>query len=134
MTKDIMHMDKKRCAELMAQILVEGEAILKEHVLTYDEILMHILVGELLTEPLFELLKENRDKDLILKYCDFIELMWCEGDEYVVNVVDVTILERLSDDEAVWKQFGTYISEEFKRYINEEQIPNNLMMPHNYLV
>ena len=134
MTKDIMHMDKKRCAELMAQISVEGETILKEHVLTYDEILMHILVGELLTEPLFELLKENRDKDLILKYCDFIELMWREGDEYVVNVVDVTILERLSDDEAIWKQFGTYISEEFKKYINEEQIPNNLMMPHNYLV
>ena len=44
------------------------------------------------------------------------------------NVVDVTILERLSDEDAVWQKFGKAISKEFKEYINEEVLGFNLMM------
>ena len=54
--------------------------------------------------------------------------MWQYGDEVVVNVVDVTILERLSDDAALWQRFGTYISEEFKTYVNTDVLVYNLMM------
>lgn len=54
--------------------------------------------------------------------------MWSEGDDYVKNVVDVTILKRLSDDEVVWENFSTYISDEFKKYINEDLLKNNIMM------
>ena len=54
--------------------------------------------------------------------------MWKLGDEAVRNVVDVTILERLSDDDSVWQRFGGFISDEFKCYINQEILSSNLMM------
>ena len=45
-------------------------------------------------------------------------------------MVDVTLLERLSDDEAVWLSFGKYISDDFKEYINEELLKDNIAMFH----
>ena len=57
--------------------------------------------------------------------------MWKKGNEEVNNVVDVTILERLSDDIEIWNRFGEYISDEFKRYINDEAIANNIALPSN---
>ena len=50
------------------------------------------------------------------------------GDESVKNVVDVTILERLSDDHVIWQRFGKEISPAFKRYINEDLLKSNGMM------
>lgn len=42
--------------------------------------------------------------------------------------MNVTILERLSDEECVWQRFGDFISDEFKSYINNEILKDNLMM------
>ncbi|MDE6731295.1 MAG: hypothetical protein K2J77_00265, partial [Oscillospiraceae bacterium] len=58
----------------------------------------------------------------------FVEEMWRNGADDVVNVVDVTILERLSDDETVWENFGKNISDEFKVYVNEDLLISNNMM------
>lgn len=126
-------MNKEQCAEIIVRLLPDGKQMLENHIAIYGEILLHVLAGELITEPLIELLRWNKQVELITEYCSLIELMWRDGDDDVVNVVDVTILERLSDEEKIWYQFGIYISDEFKRYINEEQIPNNLMMPKNFL-
>lgn len=60
--------------------------------------------------------------------------MYYDGDEDVKNVVDVTILERLSDDETVWRNFGTYISNDFVREINTVLIPQNTMLPNRPLL
>ena len=68
--------------------------------------------------------------ETIKKYCDFVEFMWKSGDKEVANIVDVTILERLSDDKDIWNKFGKIISKEFKEYINNDLIPNNVMMNH----
>lgn len=125
--------DKEKCAKLMTQLSVDGKKILDEHLIHYNDIFLHVLAGDLITEPLIALLKRNKETDKIADYCNLIELMWREGNDDVVNVVDVTILERLSDEEKIWYRFGTNISNEFKRYINEEQIPNNLMMPKKFL-
>ena len=43
-------------------------------------------------------------------------------------MVDVTILERLSDEDVLWQRFGAYLSEEFKTYINTEVLTQNAMM------
>lgn len=51
-----------------------------------------------------------------------------QGDEAVRNVVDVTKLERLSDDKSLWQKFGRFISMEFKQYINQEVLAFNAMM------
>ena len=60
----------------------------------------------------------------------FIEYMWLRGDESVQNVVDVTILERLSDDKDVWNNLAVYISEDFKEYINKDLLSQNCAMWH----
>lgn len=126
-----MKLDRQQCADLIANI--RGNQFIEEHLNEYGEILLHVLAGDLITEPLIELLRWNKQTELITVYCNLIEQMWRDGNDDVVNVVDVTILERLSDEEKIWYRFGAYISDEFKRFINEEQIPNNRMMPKKFL-
>ena len=74
------------------------------------------------------MLSTNSDNVLISKYCSFIEDMWLNGDDDVVNIVEVTILERLSDDVNVWNRFGKYISNDFIRFINNEVLTENAMI------
>ena len=40
----------------------------------------------------------------------------------------MTVLERLSDDDAVWQQFGKSISSEFRDYMNHEVLAQNVLM------
>lgn len=124
---------KEHCAKLILNLENEDEQLLNEYLSEDNQILLHVLAGDLITEPLIELLRWNKKTELITEYCNLIELMWRDGNDDVLNVVDVTILEKMSDEEEIWYRFGTYISDDFKRFINEEQIPNNLMMPKKFL-
>ena len=125
--KDVI--TKEKCACLIADLTPGGKKILEQHQKDYGEILLHLLAGDLISEPLMELLKHHADRvDDIEMYCKAIEVMWRNGDDIVVNVVDVTILERLSDEECVWQRFGTFVSDKFKEYINKEVLVYNLMM------
>jgi hypothetical protein len=76
------------------------------------------------------LLQSNSDKKTIQQYCSFIEEMYYDGDEDVKNVVEVTILEQLSDETKIWLCFGPYLSNEFIREINTVLIPRNTMLPN----
>ena len=124
--------NREKCAHMMADLAPEGQEILEKHQEDFGEILLHVLAGELITESLIDLLKfRTFHTDRITKiecYCQVIETMWKNGDADVVNVVDVTILERLSDEDEVWQRFGSFISDEFKQYINNELLATNLMM------
>ena len=121
--------NKEKCAYLIADLTSGGRKILEQHQKDYGDVLLHLLSLDLIAEPLFELLKHQEDSvDDIEMYCKAIELMWDNGDDEVVNVVDVTILERLSDEDSIWQRFGTFLSDRFKKYINEEVLVYNLMM------
>ncbi|MBR1444529.1 MAG: hypothetical protein IJ583_13475 [Firmicutes bacterium] len=115
--------DIKQCAELLADKIPGAAQIYKEHLNDYNEINLHILVGDIINEPLTKLLGENKQRDLIKIYCDTIERMWRYGDEYVKNVVDVTILEYISGRDEEWQIFGSYVTDGFKNYINKEYVP-----------
>lgn len=115
-------------ARLISGLTRDGWEALNEHLWDYGEILLH-LFAEHITEPLLHMLeKESTSRRSIEMYCKAIELLWQYGDDAVVNVVDVTILERLSDDADLWQKFGFYISDEFRTYINTEVLTYNLMM------
>lgn len=115
-------------AGLISGLTRDGWEALNEHLWDYGEILLH-LFAEHITEPLLHMLeKESTSRRSIEIYCKAIELLWQYGDDAVVNVVDVTILERLSDDAVLWQKFGSYISDEFRTYINTEVLTYNLMM------
>ena len=98
----------------------------EKHMEKYGELLQHVFYPEVVSNPLIELLERDSADPAISTYTGFVERMWQEGDESVRNVVDVTILERLSDDKKVWNRFGKFISDEFKNYINTEWIRNNI--------
>ncbi|MDE7364284.1 MAG: hypothetical protein K2N27_05275 [Ruminococcus sp.] len=123
-----MKYTKEFFAKKLTELFIEKAKNLKLHYEDYNKLTAHIFFADEINVPLFELLKQNTNTAEIKKYCSFIEDMWLNGTDDVVNVVDVTILERLSDDATVWKNFGKYISNEFVRYINTDLLLNNSMM------
>lgn len=120
-------MNKNECALYLSENLSNGREILADHTETYGEILLHVLAGDMINIPLTACLTENKAED-IKTYCKAVEHMWKYGDDDVVNVVDVTVLEYISDDPVIWQRFGSFISGDFKRYINNDVIKNNIMM------
>lgn len=123
-----MKLSKEEMAQKLVNLFPEKEQSLKEHYQDYGELLGHIFFADEICCPLFEMLKTNCTNDEIKKYCRFIEDMWLNGNDDVVNVVEVTILERLSDDKNVWLNFGCNLSNDFIRYINTEVLLENAMM------
>lgn len=123
-----MKMTKEAFAEKLVSLFPEKKEALAEHYNDYNDLLGHVFFADELNEPLILMLSQQGDEAMISKLCSFIEDMWCNGDDDVVNIVDVTILEHLSDDEYVWRSFGKHISNDFIRYINTEVLVGNAMM------
>ena len=128
-------MNLTECFALWKNAFPESAQHAEEEREFYGEILGHVIFPELLfhsenTPDLRNLLKMNQQKDWIRRYCDFLEKMYTDGDEDVQNILVVSILEILSDDETVWKNFGKYISKEFIRFINTDAIPNDALLWH----
>ena len=81
------------------------------------ELLGHPFFGIEVALPLFELLQTGTNEEKIRKYCLLIEHMWRNGDDAVRNIVDVSILEVLEDDDCVWNAFCSCISQDFNDYL-----------------
>lgn len=115
-------------ARKLVLLFPEKEDSLTGHYKEYGELLAHIFFSEQVETPLAELLHSNTDFISIGKYCSFIEEMWKHGDDFVVNVIEVTILEGLSDNRVVWKNLAHHITPEFTAYINSDLLFNNILM------
>ncbi len=106
-------MDKEYFAEKLVEQFPEFRAAYEEHLGNYGELLGHIFFGsETLLDVLKSLLKTNEDREKIHRYIDFLENMYASGDGDVRNIVEVTILECLGDDEIVLRNAFSYFSEE----------------------
>lgn len=118
-------MDKKECALYVSSFSENGKELLEQHLKDYNgDVLLHVFVPDLIYFPLLECIKLS-DEDNIRKYCISIEEMWKRGDDEVLNVVEVSILECLTDDDNVWQIFGKHISNDFRDFINTDYIPRN---------
>ena len=96
--------------------LPEFEGAYQEHLAYYGELLGHVFFGEeTLLGALERLLPANEDRARIRQYIDFVEDMYANGDDDVQNIVGVTILECLGDDETVLRNAFSYFSEELMR-------------------
>ena len=78
----------------------------------HRKFLPHVFFGDALNPILSELLKTNQDTEQIEKYIAFLEDMYQNGDTDVRNIVEVTILEYLGDDETVLRHAFGYFSED----------------------
>ena len=123
-----MKITKEQFANKLVELFPEKKQASLQHYEDYGELLGHIFFVDEINVPLFDLLQKNDTGSKISAYCRFVEEMWRNGTDDVVNIVDVTIVERLSDDETVWNRFGKNISNEFKAYINDDLLKNNIAM------
>lgn len=108
---------KEYFARALAERFPEFREAYEEHMRDYfeeyGEVLGHIFFGgETLLGVLPELLKTNENQEKIRGYIDFIEDMYANGDGDVQNIVGVTLLECLGDDETVLRSAFSYFSEE----------------------
>lgn len=115
-------MNKQDYANYLASLSDWHQEIVREHLADYGEILPHVLAN-CITVPLLEALRDD-DSGRIAKHCGIVEILWQEGDPEIRNVLEVTILERLSDDAMLWKRFGSAISPAFRDWINREIVPD----------
>lgn len=104
-------MTKEHFAEELVRRFPEYREVYEDHLNAYGEVLGHVFFCEL-NPILSSLLRENQDRARIRRYIDFLEEMYREGDGDVRNIVQVTILEYLGDDETVLRNAFEYFSEE----------------------
>lgn len=108
-------MNEEYFALKFIQTFPEYEKEYKEHLESYGEILGHVFFGNAIDSTLSNMLLLNKDKVTIRKYIDFIEDMNASGNEAVQNIVAVTIMAYLGDDDTVLKNAFTYFSEDIMK-------------------
>ena len=120
-------------ANYITNIFPENKQYYKEHIGDYGTVLAHVFAIETINIPMEKDFKVDSESETFRKYCSLIQSLWKNGDDDVRNVIDVTILESISDHERMWKVFSRHISQEFIDYINDEVLTENILMdstPH----
>ena len=115
-------------ANYITNIFPENKQYYKEHIGDYETVLAHVFAIETIDIPMENEFKAHAESDRFRTYCTLIQSLWENGDDEVRNVIDVTILESISDHEQMWKSFGRHISQEFIDYINDEVLGENILM------
>ena len=106
----------------------QNKSYYRKHIKDYGTVLAHIFAMETINTPMEKEFKAAAESELFRKYCKLIQFLWENGDDDVRNVIDVTILESISDHKRMWEAFGRHISQEFIAYINDEVLTKNILM------
>ena len=115
-------------ANYITNVFPENKQYYKEHIRDYGTVLAHVFAIETINIPMEKDFNVGSESETFRKYCTLIQSLWENGDDEVRNVIDVTILESISDHEQMWKSFGRHISQEFIDYINDEVLGENILM------
>ena len=105
-------MDNKYFAEKFVNHFPEHRASYQEHLDDYDKVLGHVFFGDTINQVLYELLMKNHDIQQIQKYISFINDMYVNGNDADKNVVEVTILAYLGDNDISLKNAFAYFSDD----------------------
>ena len=111
----------------------EKQNLCEKHVSEFPEILPHIFAMQAVNIEINKAF-QNGDTKYFERLCRFVDHLWhlvCHDDnDEILNVIDVTILESISDDKTMWQRFGSLISGEFREYINKVVLTGNVLMAH----
>ena len=121
-------MNIQEMADCIAAAFLQHEQYRAAHRKEYGEVLAHVFAMETINTPMLHEFESQAESEAFQKYCGLIEHLWKNGDDEVRNVVDVTILESISDDGRMWQAFGRHISQNFRDYINKEVLIKNIVM------
>lgn len=122
-----MTMDKRAFCQSYVARFPGQAALYEEHLRAFGEIRLHLFASAALNREMAKAQAAGK-WELFARYCAFIEEAWRGADEEVRNALDVTVLEELSDHRALWEAFGRLIGADFKHYINDVLLRENIMM------
>lgn len=115
-------------ANYITNVFPENKQYYKEHIRDYGTVLAHVFAIETINIPMEKDFNVGSESETFQKYCMLIQSLWENGDDEVRNVIDVTILESISDHKRMWETFGRHISQKFIDYINDEVLTENIVM------
>jgi hypothetical protein len=110
-----LNLDEDFFARKFIQSFPEYEQVYKDDIEEFGEILGHAFFGAVINSELSQLLLLNEDKQRIRKFIDFIDGMYANGNNAVRNIVEVTILAYLGDDDKVLRNAFTHFSEDIMK-------------------
>lgn len=110
-------MDKDNLAVQFANEFTEFKPLLEEHIEYNGELLPHVFFGE--CNEYFIQLLEKEKTDKLEKLFNFFERMATKGDDYVKELLIVTILERLGDDKKILNTTYKYMGKETRKVSDE---------------
>jgi hypothetical protein len=110
-------LNKDNLAELFINEFTEFKPLLKEHIEYNEELLPHVFFGEC-NDYFIQFLKKDKTEELERLF-DFLERMATEGDDYVKELLSVTILERLGDDRKILNSAYKYMCNETRKASDE---------------
>ncbi len=115
-------MNKEDFAQKFIELFPEKEEVLRVHLIDYGEVRGHLLfpLDFEIVNDLSKWLGLNTNIEKTKLYCNFIEKMWRYGDDEVLNILFLSILDPLSDVSIIWQGFGKHISNDFKNDINSD--------------
>ena len=126
-------MNTVEMANYITDVFPQNKQYYKEHIRDYGAVLAHVFTIETINIPMEKDFNVGSESETFRKYCMLIQSLWENGDDEVRNVIDVTILESISDHKRMWETFGRHISQKFIDYINDEVLTENILMdstPH----
>ena len=104
-------MDKEEFCSAYITWFPENEGKYREHKKEFPHILLHVFSVFAINIPMAE---AYTGKD--------------HADDEVLNVLDTTVLEGITENLPMWTAFGNCIHEDFRTYINTVLIRQNVMM------
>jgi len=84
-------------ANYITNVFPENKQYYKEHIGDYGTVLAHVFAIETINIPMEKVFNVGSESETFRKYCMLIQSLWENGDDEVRNVIDITILESISD-------------------------------------
>lgn len=114
-------MNKKTLVNEMLHMIPELKSLYDEEMAWWgdEEPGLHNIVGDVLTHYLVDLLDRNENQELLVRVFKFLEMMATSEDDYVVNVLQVTVLEVVGDSKKVLRTAYWYMGDETRRLSDE---------------
>jgi hypothetical protein len=115
-------MDYNNIVQKMLETLPEITPMYEKELDWWDEILPHIVFGDVVNPYIMTLLHDGNDKQALEKVFSFLELMGTCPDVQVQEVLAVTVLEQLGDDPLILKKASQYMGQVTKKMSDEMEI------------
>ncbi len=113
------NLSKENIVDKMLEAIPEVLPMFKEELGWWDEVLPHIVFGDVLNPYVIQLLRTNKETSTIKHIFDFYERMATCDDLYVKQILTTTVLEGLGDEKAIINRAREYLGTQSIECLNE---------------